>query len=128
MQNKWWEGFAVLWLGLPLLITAFVAYPALLCLVRAKLAPAWTPLAKRWATAFAICSGSLFFLGGISGLMAWQHGVALTLRGFEPLIPPATLPTVSACFVRCAGSILEFGILAQIPVLAVFMARLRSSY
>ncbi len=127
-QTLPFEAFTVLWLGLPLLITAFVGYPALLFLVRAKLAPAWTPLGKRWATAFAICSGSLFFLGGVSGMIAWQHGVALTLSGFGPLLDPTAAATVSACFTRCAGSILEFGILAQIPVLAVFMLRLKKGY
>jgi Sec-independent protein secretion pathway component TatC len=111
-----------------LLIAALVGYPVLLCLLRVKLAPAWTPLGKRWATAFAICSGSLFLLGGVGGMIAWQYGVALTLRGFGPLLDPSSAATVSACFTRYAGSILAFAILAQLPVLAVFMARLTKGH
>ena len=123
IQDKPLEGFAILWLGLPLLVTAFVAYPLVLCLIRVKLASAWTPQGKRWATAFVICSGSLFLLSGVSGLVAWQHGVVLTLRGFEPLLRLTSITTLSACFGRFARSILEFGILLQMPVVAFFMLR-----
>ena len=128
IQDKPWEGFAIIWFGLPLLVTAFVAYPFMLCLVRVKLASTWTPQGKRWATAFAICSGSLFFLSGISGLVAWQHGVVLTLRGFEPLMRLTSITTVSDCFGRFARSILELGILLQIPVLAFFMPRIKKTF
>jgi Sec-independent protein secretion pathway component TatC len=128
IQEKPFEGFAILWLGLPLLVTAFVAYPFMLCLVRVKVASTWTPQRKRWATAFVIWSGSLFFLSGVSGLVAWEHGVVLTLRGFEPLMRHTSIMTVSACFGRFARSILEFGILVQIPVLAFFITRIKKSF
>lgn len=128
IQDKPWEGFAIMWLGLPLLVTAFVAYPLILCLVRVKLASTWTPQGKRWATTFVIWSGSLFFLSGVSGLVAWQHGVVFTLRGFEPLMRLTSITTVSACFSQFAQSILAFGILLQIPVLAFFISRIKKSF
>ena len=127
IQNKPFETFAIIWLGLPLLVTAFVAYPLILCLARVQLASTWTTQRKRWATAFVICSGGLFFLSGAGGFVAWQHGVVLTLRGVEPLVGLASTPSVSACFARFARSILEFGILLQIPVLALFIFRVRRS-
>lgn len=74
IQDKPWESFAIIWLWLPLLVTAFVAYPFILCLVRVKLASTWTPQRRRWGTAFVISSGGLFFLSGVSGLMATRCG------------------------------------------------------
>lgn len=124
IQDKPWESFAIIWLGLPLLVTAFVAYPVMLWFVRLKLACTWAPRRKQWATAFVICSGGLFFLSGASGFVAWQHGVALTVTGFEPLMLHTSITSVSACFVRFARSTLEFGILLQIPVLAFFMSQI----
>jgi len=127
IQNKPLESFAIIWLGLPLLITAFVAYPFLLWLVRANLASNWTPQNRRRATAFGIWSGGLFFLSGVSVLVAWEHGVVLTLRGFEPLVRHTSIMSVSDCFSRFARSMLEFGILVQIPVLAFFMPGIKKS-
>jgi hypothetical protein len=62
IQDKPFEGFAVLWLWLPLLVTAFAAYPLILCLARVKLASRWTSQRKSLASAFAMCSGGLFLL------------------------------------------------------------------
>ena len=61
IHDKPFESFAIIWLGLPLLVTAFVAYPLVLCMARVKLASALTSERKSWATAFVICSGGLFF-------------------------------------------------------------------
>jgi len=121
IQDKQFESFAIIWLGLPLLVTVFVAYPFVLGWVRIKLASTWTPQRKRRATAFVICSGGLFFLSGVIGLVAWQNGEVFTLRGFEPLLRGASITTVSDCFGRFARSMLEFEILLQIPVLAFFI-------
>ena len=93
----------------------------MLCLVRLKLASTWTSQRKRLATAFVIGPGGLFLLSGVSGFVAWQHGVALTLAGFEPLMGLTSTMTVSACFGRFASSVLGFGILSQISLLAFFI-------
>ena len=100
IQNQPWESFAIIWLGLPL----FVAYPLLLGLVRAKLASTCSPQRRRWATAFSICSGSLCLLSGVVGLIAWQHGWIISVRGFEPLLEVNSISTVSDCFARFARS------------------------
>ena len=127
IQNKPFESFAIIWLELPLLVTAFVAYPLILCLARVKLASTWTSQRKNWATAFVLCSGGLFFLSGVAGFLAWQNGVVLTLGGFEPLVGLTSTTSVSACFARFARSTLEFGILLQAPILALFISRMGRS-
>jgi Sec-independent protein secretion pathway component TatC len=127
IQDKPFESFAIIWLALPSLVTAFVGYPLILFLARVKLASTWTPQRKSWATAFVICSGGLFFLSGVGGFVGWQYGVTLTLRGVEPLVVLTSTTSVSACFARFARSTLEFGILLQVPVLALFISRMRRS-
>lgn len=128
VQSRPWEGFAIVWLGLPLLITAFVAYPVVLGFVRLKVAYSWPPRRKRWATAFAICSGGMCFLGGVSGFVAWQHGLALTIAGVEPLMLHPSTTSISACFVKFTRSMLEFGILLQAPVFVFFMSRINKCF
>lgn len=110
------EGFAVIRIGLPLLVTSFVAYPFLLGLARIRMGAEWTAARKRRATAFVLCSGGLFLLCGVSAAATWQHGLVLTLRGLEPLAGLGPM-RVAAFFGRFAGSVLGLAMLVQIPVM-----------
>jgi Sec-independent protein secretion pathway component TatC len=127
IQDKPFEGLAIIRFALPLLVTAFVAYPLILYLARVKLSSTGTPPRKSLATAFVICSGGLFLLSGAGALVAWQHGVVLTLQGAEPVTRLTYPASISACFALFARSTLEFGILLQLPVLMVFILRMWSA-
>jgi Sec-independent protein secretion pathway component TatC len=127
IQNKPWEAFAVIWLGLPALVTLFVGYPLAIGLIRAKLASVSTPGAKQRGSALLIWSGALSLLSAFGAAITWRNGVALTLHGFEPLMRIGSPTTVSGCFGTFTRSILAFGITLQVPVLALFLFRARKT-
>ncbi len=118
IQNKPWEAFSVIWLGLPALVTLFVGYPLTVGLIRARLASVSTQEAKRRGFPLFIWSGGLSLLSAFGAVVTWRNGVALTLHGFEPLIRIGSPTTVSVCFGTFALSMLAFGIMLQVPVLA----------
>jgi Sec-independent protein secretion pathway component TatC len=118
----------IVWFELPALITAFVAYPVVLCLAWLAFASRWKPADRSWTRAFGICSGALFILSGGFCLLAWQHGAVLSWEGFKPVVQNTSMLTVTEFFGRFAKSAVGFATLVQVPVLAVFLWRLRVSF
>jgi len=125
IQNKPWEAFAVIWLGLPALVTVFVGYPLTVGLIRTMSRSGSNREATGRGSALLICSGGLSLLSAFGAIVAWRNGLALTVQGFEPLIRIGSATTVSACFGTFTRSLLAFGIMLQVPVLALLLFRLR---
>jgi Sec-independent protein secretion pathway component TatC len=123
IQETPFEAFAIIWVKIPLLITAFLAYPWILFWGWRSLAPRWEEGKRRWLTTFFGSSGCLFLLTGAVGFLAWEHGAAATLLGIGPDIQKTYTVTLSRCFNLFAGVTMGIAVLLQIPVVAFFWQR-----
>lgn len=112
------EGAEVVWLGIPLLITAFVTFAWMLLLAWIFFSGSKDVQKREWVRRFVPCSGILFVLSCLS-FVAWQHGSLATLLNFYPGqdAPPLS---VGHCFLLLALSTIGLAVLLQIPVVAFF--------
>jgi Sec-independent protein secretion pathway component TatC len=106
-----WEQFAVIYLGIPMLVTAAVAYPFAL-LTR----PRFTSAAR----AFALWSAALYIVGFFAGFVAWREGSLGIMLQWMPGLWNARMLSVSRCFELLAASTLGLALLLQIPVVAFY--------
>jgi Sec-independent protein secretion pathway component TatC len=116
----------VVWLGIPALLTGFIAYALLLMLVWRFFSDGHEPPKRRWATGFVTSSGSLFLLCAVFSFLAWQNGSIATLLQLYPDVQNAPLLSVGHCFVLLAASTLGATLLLQIPIITFFAWRFRA--
>jgi Sec-independent protein secretion pathway component TatC len=107
-----WEPFAVVYLGIPLLVTALCVYPCSLLL-------AWRGLRTK-VRLFAVWSAAAYVLGFLAGFLAWRNGLLGMLLHFMPDVQTAPMVSISHCFNLFAASTLGAALLLQIPIVAAY--------
>jgi Sec-independent protein secretion pathway component TatC len=114
------EQLEVVWLGIPLLLTAFASYPYVLLLAWSSFARTWRGPTRRLVISFAVCSGTLFVLSFFISFVAWQHGSLAKLLEIAPEPRNAPMVSIGHCFDLLAASTLGTALLIQIPVCAFY--------
>lgn len=118
VQVSPFEGLEVVWLGIPLLMTAFVTFAWMLILTW-TFSSKWKDVQRRkWASRFISCSGTLLVLSTFS-FVAWQHGSLAKLLNIYP-DQNAPLLSVEHCYVLLALSTIGLTLSVQAPVIAFF--------
>lgn len=105
-----WEQALVIWLGIPLLLTLFAFYPALLALACRGV------LTSRADKATAARSATLYATGFTAGLVAWQCGSFGWLTELLQESHNMRSVSVSECFGLLAASTLGTAIILQLPL------------
>lgn len=123
VQVSPFEGLEVVWLGIPILMTAFVTFAWMLILTWIFFSKSKDAQKRQWARRFVICSGTLLVLSSLS-FVAWQHGSLLKLLNMCP-DQNAPLLSVGHCYLLLALSTIGVMLLLQMPVIAFFGWRFR---
>ena len=121
-----WEAFEVIWLGIPALITVFVALALMLALTWIFFSPVMKFQRRQWAARFVLSSGTVFVLSSVLSFIAWQNGSLAKLLDLYPDVQNAPLLSVSHCFVLLAVSTIGVALLLQIPIVIFFAWRFRA--
>ena len=119
------DGFTVLWVKLPMLVSVFVASPWILYQVWAFIAPGLYKKERRMATPFILTTAGLFILGGLFAyFVAFRFGLAFLLGiGFDQgVIPYITITDYTDLFVNV---MLGVGLVFEMPVFIFFLSVLR---
>jgi Sec-independent protein secretion pathway component TatC len=117
------QGLEVVWLGIPILITAFVTFAWMLILTWMFFSESKDTQKRQWARRFVPCSGILFILSSLS-FVAWHRGSVAQLLNLYP-DQNAPLLSVGHCYILFALSTIGPTLLLQIPVMTFFGWRFR---
>ncbi|MEO8660843.1 MAG: twin-arginine translocase subunit TatC [Bryobacteraceae bacterium] len=119
------EGFNVIWLKLPVLISIFIASPWILYQVWAFIAPGLYSKERRWAIPFIVSSAGLFISGGLFAyFVAFRFGLTFLL-GIGRGIGVVPLVSISEYFDLFVNVILGIALVFELPVLIFFLTLLR---
>ena len=69
-----WDGFEVIFLGIPLVLTSLITFVWVLVLVWLLLRRGNDVRKKRWVSHFVICSGAMFVLSTLGSFLWLQNG------------------------------------------------------
>ena len=119
------DGFSVLWVKLPMLVSVFVASPWILYQVWAFIAPGLYKKERRMALPFILATAGLFILGGLFAyFVAFRFGLAFLLGiGFDADVKPTvSIVDYTDLFVNV---MLGVGLVFEMPVLIFFLSLLR---
>jgi Sec-independent protein secretion pathway component TatC len=119
------EQLEVIYLGIPLFVTAFAAYPCLLCLAWRSLARWWDGPARSLFVWFALWSSTLGGLSFAGSLLAWQHGSLAWLLAIAPETRASGMLSIDHCFELLAASTLGVTAILQSPLLIALSWRAR---
>jgi Sec-independent protein secretion pathway component TatC len=120
------EQLEVVWIGIPLLVTAFVTFAWMLVLIWIFFAHVKEIQKQQWANRFVLFSGTLFLLSSLLSFVSWQNGSVAKLLELYPDLQNAPLLSVEHCFVLFALSTFGATLLLQIPVVTFFGWRFRA--
>ena len=119
------EGFAVIWVQLPIITAIFLSSPWILYQIWAFIAPGLYKKERKWAVPFVICSAGLFILGGLFAyFVAFKLGLGFLLgigvgKGVKPVI------SISNYVDLFTNVSLGMGLVFELPVLIFFLSLLR---
>ena len=123
--NEPMEGFSIIWVQVPLVISLFVASPWLLYQVWAFIAPGLYKHERKWAIPFVTSTAGLFILGGcFAYFVAFRFGLAFLLGlglagGVIPLV------TITHYFDLFVNVMLGVALVFELPVVIFFLTLLR---
>jgi len=119
------EGFNIIWIKMPLLVSVFLASPWLLYQVWAFISPGLYKREKRWAVPFILCTAGLFITGGLFAyLVAFRFGLQFLLGvGLDVNVRP--MVTISEYFDLFVNVTLGVAIVFEMPVVIFFLTLLR---
>lgn len=115
-----WEQPIVIWLGIPLLLALFAAYPVSLALACRAF------IASQPAKATAAGSAMLYTAGFAAGLVAWQCGSFGLLMRLLHQSEGMRAVSVGECFGLLSASTLGTAALLQVPVVLLHWWRSRA--
>ena len=119
------EGFSIIWVKLPMLVSVFLGSPWILYQVWAFVAPGLYPKERRFAWPFVTCSAGLFILGGLFAyFVAFRFGLTFLL-GIGKDVGVLPMVTITDYFDLFVNVILGIGIVFEMPVLIFFLTLLR---
>ena len=119
------EGFNVIWIKLPLLVSVFLGSPWILYQVWAFISPGLYKKEKRWAVPFITCTAGLFITGGLFAyFVAFRFGLEFLLGiGIGQNVTP--LVSINEYFDLFVNVTLGVGLVFELPVIIFFLTLLR---
>lgn len=118
------EGFNIIWIYMPLLVSIFLASPWILYQVWAFISPGLYKREKRWAVPFILCTAGLFITGGLFAyLVAFRFGLRFLLGvGLDVNVTP--MVTISQYFDLFVNVTLGVALVFELPVVIFFLTLL----
>jgi sec-independent protein translocase protein TatC len=119
------EGFSVIWVKVPLVVSLFVAAPWVVYQVWAFIAPGLYKNEKRWAVPFIAATGGLFILGGVFAyFVAFRYGLTFLLGiGLSGNVRP--MVTITNYFDLFMNVMLGVALVFELPIVIFFLTLLR---
>lgn len=119
------EGFNIIYLKLPLLVSLFIGSPWVLYQVWAFISPGLYKREKRWAVPFILCTAGLFITGGLFAyFVAFRYGLEFLLGlGLNVNVTPVV--SMSEYFDLFVNVTLGVGLVFEMPVILFFLTLLR---
>ena len=122
--NEPMEGFSIIWVKVPLVLSLFLASPWVLYQVWAFMAPGLYQREKKWAVPFVLSTAGLFIAGGaFAYFVAFRFGLAFLLGlgmggGVIPLV------TITNYFDLFVNVMLGVALVFELPVAIFFLTLL----
>jgi len=119
------EGFSVIWVKVPFVVSLFVASPWVLYQIWAFIAPGLYKRERRWAVPFVLTTAGLFILGGsFAYFVAFRYGLAFLL-GLG--LPGGVVPfvTITSYFDLFTNVTLGVALVFELPLVIFFLTLLR---
>jgi sec-independent protein translocase protein TatC len=122
--NEPMEGFSIIWVKVPLVMSLFVASPWVLYQVWAFISPGLYQREKKWAVPFVLSTAGLFIAGGcFAYFVAFRFGLAFLLGlglggGVVPLV------TITNYFDLFVNVMLGIALVFELPVAIFFLTLL----
>jgi sec-independent protein translocase protein TatC len=122
--NEPMEGFSIIWVKVPLVMSLFVASPWVLYQVWAFISPGLYQREKKWAVPFVLSTAGLFIAGGaFAYFVAFRFGLAFLLGlglggGVVPLV------TITNYFDLFVNVMLGVALVFELPVAIFFLTLL----
>jgi sec-independent protein translocase protein TatC len=122
--NEPMEGFSIIWVKVPLVISLFLASPWVLYQVWAFIAPGLYKNEKKWAVPFVVSTAGLFITGGcFAYFVAFRFGLAFLLGiGLTGRVIP--LVTITNYFDLFTDVMLGVSAVFELPVIIFFLTLL----
>jgi len=119
------EGFSIIWLKMPLLVSIFLASPWLLYQVWAFVAPGLYKRERRMAAPFILTTAGLFILGGLFAyFVVFRMGIEFLLGlGLMNNVQP--MVTITEYFDLFVNVTLGVAVVFELPVLIFFLTLIR---
>lgn len=119
------EGFNIIWIKLPLLVSVFLGSPWVLYQVWAFISPGLYKKEKRWAVPFVLSTAGLFIFGGLFAYyVAFRFGLEFLLGiGLDVDVRPVV--SISEYFDLFVNVTLGIGLVFELPVIIFFLTLLR---
>lgn len=118
------EGFSIIWIKLPLLMSIFLASPWVLYQVWAFISPGLYKKERRWAVPFIVCTTGLFITGGLFAyFVAFRYGLEFLL-GIGRDVNVAPMVTINEYFDLFVNVTLGIALVFELPVVIFFLTLL----
>ena len=122
--NEPMEGFSIIWVQVPLVISLFVASPWVLYQVWAFIAPGLYHHERKWAVPFVMSTAGLFITGGLFAyFVAFRFGLAFLL-GLGMMGDVIPLVTITHYFDLFTNVMLGVSLVFELPVVIFFLTLL----
>jgi sec-independent protein translocase protein TatC len=119
------EGFNIIYLKLPLLVSIFLGSPWILYQVWAFISPGLYRRERKWAVPFILCTAGLFIAGGLFAyFVAFRYGLEFLL-GIGRDVNVTPMVSISEYFDLFVNVTLGVGLVFEMPVLIFFLTLLR---
>ncbi len=119
------EGFTIIWLKMPLLVSIFIGSPWLLYQVWGFISPGLYKREKRWAVPFIVCTAGLFITGGLFAyFVVFRFGLEFLL-GIGRDVNVSPMVTINEYFDLFVNVTLGVGLVFEMPVIIFFLTLLR---
>jgi sec-independent protein translocase protein TatC len=119
------EGFNIMYLKLPLLVSIFLGSPWILYQVWAFISPGLYRRERKWAVPFILCTAGLFIAGGLFAyFVAFRYGLEFLL-GIGRDVNVTPMVSISEYFDLFVNVTLGVGLVFEMPVLIFFLTLLR---
>ncbi len=119
------EGFNVIWLWMPLLVSIFLASPWVLYQVWAFISPGLYRREKRWAVPFILSTAGLFITGGLFAYyVAFRFGLEFLL-GIGRNVNVTPVVSITEYFDLFVNVTLGVALVFEMPVVIFFLTLLR---
>jgi sec-independent protein translocase protein TatC len=115
------EGFAIMFVKAPLVLSLFVAAPWILYQVWAFISPGLYKKERRWVMPFLLTTGGLFILGGLFAyFVAFRYGLTflLAIGGYAGV---GTMVSIDRYFELFVDVILGVSLVFELPVVIFFL-------